>query len=255
MVSLARASAGTGAAGREDAGREAAGMDTQVRGWLLALCPILMVAMFAFFWPNISDGMNPAEQLLMMSEQGVRARIAILATTFVILGFLIGLALLARAMRGPEKPGSIWAEIARILFLVGIPVMLISMGSSWAALQNVETNKVLAEAMILNGEGISEMGGLILGLAGLLLTIAVVLQKRFHVAIGYIAIVFAALVFINEITEDLVDVLAVSWLILILLSVAMGILTIIGKERQWQSQASSGTIANCRCVMPTVPVL
>ena len=39
---------------------------------------------------------------------------------------------------------------------------------------------------------------------------------------------------INEIIEDHY-VLEISWFILIFLPVVMGILTIIGKERQWQS--------------------
>ena len=81
----------------------------------------------------------------------------------------------------------------------------------------------------------------------MLLSIAVVLQKRFHVATGYIAMVLSVLAFINEIAED--TILEMSWFILIFLAVVMGLLTIIGKERQSQSQASSGTIANCRCVM------
>ena len=133
--------------------------------------------------------MKPAEQLRLVSEQGVRVRIAVLGTTFAMVGSMTGLALLARAMRGPEKPGSIWAEIAGILFLAGIPVTLISMGSGWAALQTYETDKVLAEALFLNGEGIAEMMGVILGLVGVLLSIAVVLQKRVRVAIGHIGIV------------------------------------------------------------------
>ena len=65
-----------------------------------------MVIMFLFVFLDFSD-MKPAEQLRMMSEQGVRTRIAVLASTFAMVGALIGLALLATAMRGPEKPGSI----------------------------------------------------------------------------------------------------------------------------------------------------
>lgn len=74
---------------------------------------------------------------------------------------------------------------------------------------------------------------MILALVGLSLSIAVVLQKRFDVAIGYIAMVLSALAFINEIAED--TILEMSLFILIFLPVVMGIITIIGKERQSQS--------------------
>ena len=89
---------------------------------------------------------------------------------------------------------------------------MIYMGGGWAAIQEFETDKVLAEAMFLNGKSIAEMMGVILGLSGLFLSIAVVLQKRVQVAIGHIGIVAGALVFITEITEDLVGLLGVSWL-------------------------------------------
>ena len=66
---------------------------------------------------------------------------------------------------------------------------MIYMGGGWAAIQEFETDKVLAEAMFLNGKSIAEMMGVILGLSGLFLSIAVVLQKRVQVAIGHIGIV------------------------------------------------------------------
>ena len=214
-------------------------MDTQVRGWLLAVCPILMMVMWMVVGPDTSD-MKPAEELRTLSEQGGRARIAILGGTFAMVGFVIGLALLARAMRGPEKPGSIWAEISGILFLVLIAVATIGTGYVWAAMQEFETDKVLAEAMVLNGEGAGQMVGVIWSLGILFQGIAVVLQKRFHVAIGYITIVLSALVFIYEITEEglLGGVLGLGWPLLIVVAVTMGVLTIIRKERQWQSQPS-----------------
>ena len=77
--------------------------------------------------PDTSD-MKPAEALRTLSEQGIRARIAILGGILAMVGFVIGFSLLARAMRGPEKPGSISAEIAGILFLVLIAVAMIGTG-------------------------------------------------------------------------------------------------------------------------------
>ena len=99
-------------------------MDTQVRGWLLAVCPILMMVMWMVVAPDTSD-MKPAEALRTLSEQGIRARIAILGGILAMVGFVIGFSLLARAMRGPEKPGSISAGI---LFLVLIAVAMIGTG-------------------------------------------------------------------------------------------------------------------------------
>ena len=56
-------------------------------------------------------------------------------------------------MRGIGKPGATFAELAGITLLMMIPVILVGTGYLLEALDKAETDKVLAEAILTNGEG------------------------------------------------------------------------------------------------------
>ena len=79
------------------------------------------------------------------------------------------------------------------------------------------------------------MMGTIWSVGLILLGVALVLQRKFHIAVGYIAIVLAAGILISEIGEDVIGDAAdaiqmISWMGMMALSVAIGILGIVLKD-------------------------
>ena len=205
-----------------------------VTSWLLIVSPILAMAMWIGVAPDTSD-MSPSEELAKLSDNETRAMIGGMLGTLAMVGLLLGQTLLARGLRAPEKPGAICAEIAGLLIVVLIPVMLIGSGYTWAAMSEAGTDKALAEAILINGEGAGAMMGTIWSIGLILLGVALVLQRKFHIAVGYIAIVLAAGILISEIGEDVIGDAAdaiqmISWMGMMALSVAIGILGIVLKD-------------------------
>lgn len=205
-----------------------------VTSWLLIVSPILAMAMWIGVAPDTSD-MSPAEELAKLSENETRAMIGGMLGTLAMVGLLLGQTLLARWLRAPEKPGAICAEIAAILIVILIPIMLIGSGYTWEAMSESGTDKSLAEAILINGEGAGAMMGTIWSIGLILLGVALVLQRKFHIAVGYIAIVLAAGILICEIGGDVIGDVAdaiqmISWMGMMALSVAIGILGIVLKD-------------------------
>ena len=208
-------------------------MNYKVIGGLLILSPIVAFVMFMGpFLPNTSD-MTTAETLEKMLEDKTLNMIGLLIVTLAMGSIALSHALLARSMRGAGKPGASCAELAGIILLIILPVLVAGLGYFWAAMEKAETDKVLAEAILTNGEGLGEIIGIPWTIGFLLMGVAIILQKKFHIAVGIIAVALPVVGFISEIggDSDAIDGIGfIAFMGMLLLTVTMGVLTLIRKE-------------------------
>ena len=209
-------------------------MNSRLIGGFLILSPIIAFAMFAVV-PDTGD-MTPAQSLEKLLENKSVNLIGVVIGTLAFGSVMLSHSLLARSMRGTGKPGASCAELAGIILLIILPVLVAGLGYFWAAMEKAETDKVLAEAILTNGEGLGEIIGIPWTIGFLLMGVAIILQKKFHIAVGVLAVALPAIGFSIEIGEIVSDSNAIesigfaAFMGMLLLTVAMGILTLIRKE-------------------------
>ena len=206
-------------------------MNSKVTGWLLTVSPIVAFTMWFFVAPDTSD-MNPAQSLDKLLENKTLAYIGGLFGTLAFASILLSHALLARSLRGAGKPGATCAELASILILLLIPVILVGSGYTWEAVNEAATDKALAVDILINAEGTGNLIQIIWPLGVVLLSIALIMQKRFHVAVGYILLVIGGVGTIGGLLdESFPDAIGFSLFMgMFLMTIVMGILTIINKD-------------------------
>ena len=208
-------------------------MNSKVIAGFLILSPIVaFVVMMSGLLPDTSD-MTVAQSLEKMLENKTQNMIGFLIVTVAISSLLLGHSLLARSMRGNGKPAATCAELAGIIMLLVIPVLLVELGYFWAAMEKAETDKLLAEAILTNGEGISDIIGIPWTIGFFLMGIAIIRQKKFHIVVGVIAVALPVMGFVGEVggDSDAIELLQfVGFIGMVLLTVTMGVLTLIRKE-------------------------
>ena len=209
-------------------------MNSRLIGGFLILSPIIAFAMFAVV-PDTGD-MTPAQSLEKLLENKTVNLIGVVIGTLAFGSVMLSHSLLARSMRGTGKPGASCAELAGIILLLMIPVLLVGTGYFLAALDKAGTDKVLAEAILTNGEGVGNILGIPWTIGFALMGTAIILQKKFHIAVGVLAVALPAIGFVIEIGEIVSDSNAIeaigfaAFMGMLLLTVTMGILTLIRKE-------------------------
>ena len=206
-------------------------MNSKVIGGFLILSPIIAFVMFAVL-PDTGD-MTPAQSLEKLLENKTVNLIGVVIGTLAFGSVMLSHSLLARSMRGTGKPGASCAELAGIILLLMIPVLLVGTGHFVAALDRPETDKVLAEAILTNGEGVGDIIGIPWTIGFFLMGIAIIRQKKFHIVVGIIAVALPVMGFVGEVggDSDAIELLQfVGFIGMVLLTVTMGVLTLIRKE-------------------------
>lgn len=169
------------------------------------------------------------------TENKTLAHIGGLFATLAFASIVLSHALLARSLRGAGKPGATCAELASILILLLIPVILVGSGYTWEAVSEAARDggdKALAVDILINAEGTGHLIQIIWPLGVLLLSIALIMQKRFHIAVGYILLVIGSGGIIAGLLDDSFPEAINNALFMgmFLMTVVMGILTIINKD-------------------------
>ena len=116
-----------------------------------------------------------------------------------LLSTIIGTVFLSRSMQGDQKRGSDLAGLAAVLAFLSAGIVLVVVGlhmamdnSEWVAKGgNVET-------AYATQDGIWHVVDLSMGVAVLLLGIAIVLQKNFHLVVGGLTAIFGACLVIGS---------------------------------------------------------
>tara|TARA_Y100000590_G_scaffold190943_1_gene217304 strand:+ start:202 stop:828 length:627 start_codon:yes stop_codon:yes gene_type:complete len=196
-------------------------------GWLLIGGPILtFVVVGVLYTQLIGDQETAASSVKEMMAKPELARLLIGIGSLVFVSMLLGLTLFARTLRGDDKPGGGYADVATIIFAGVSALAIAATGLSGGAL---EASK-LSETIAVNIEAVSQalFGALwfFMGVGFLLIGTAMILQKRLHVALAGFYIAFGAFVIIGSLYDlNLADTVGlVVWIGMTVAVAATGLL-------------------------------
>ena len=161
-------------------------------GSMLVFGPLLGIIML-FVEPGGTDEDKFAVAAQKMLENSTLASLSGVGFTVAMLAVTIGTAYLARSMQGEQKPGSDLAGLASVLAFLSAGVVIVSVGLEMSVFDTGLTKQGGdATNALAIGEAISRSIFMFMGVAILLLGIAIFRQKNLNQIVGGIAALFGA---------------------------------------------------------------
>jgi len=212
-------------------------------GWLLILGP-LTVFIFGALLDGIliGEGATPTDAVTeMTAKQGLKHWLTVLGSLGFVFAF-IGTVLLCDSMQGDNKPGRVFARIGMIIFTALVALaMAASMTdlASLAAIQEDVTESTSAAMWVEHAVTIHLVGqtlwsGLFFfwGIGFIMVGIALIMQKKLHIIVDWIFVVFGALFVILTVTPlDLAQTIGfVVFGIMVLNTIAAGVFQLRANE-------------------------
>ena len=160
-----------------------------------------------------------------------------------VIAMMTGWIFLGLSMHGSGKSGSLLAKVAVTLTIICLPIVIVSSGLSLAVIYMIEDAlkpenaaamgalMVEAEWLYIISEGVSSPGVIfnVIGIAWILIGIAIVLQKNLHLILGIVVIIIGAAMFVANIADN--DIIwMIAFLGMLIGSLATGILSIINRN-------------------------
>jgi len=201
-------------------------VNSKVTGSLLIVGPILAMAMWIALLPDTS-GQSISEGLDALVARETGTRIGAFGGMIGMACMLFGFFFVSRSMKDGNSSGAACAEIGGLLLLLSIPMMYGSEGFYVAAVEHAHTDRSLAEGILTAKLGIEGFGAFSVTTGIFILGLAITLQRKFHVVVGYLLMIVAACATIDEVMWDAHEIIpTVGWLGMMLMSVVTGILTL-----------------------------
>jgi len=212
-------------------------------GWFLILGP-LTVFIFGALLDGvlIGEGETPTDAIAeMAAEQGLKGVFTILGSLGFVFAF-IGTVLLCDSMQGDDKPGGVLARIGMILFIALTALAIAASMTDWASLgaigaditETTDAAKWLEHAVTIRVVGDALWAGLFFfwGIGFIFVGAALVMQKRLHLVVDWIFVIFGALfVILSVIPLDLAQNAGfIIFGIMVLNTVVAGIFQLRAKE-------------------------
>ena len=171
---------------------------------------------------------TPADSVAEMMENVQLSKIIIVIGAIVFVATFAGLTLLARSMQQEDKSGT--ATLATIVF-AGLTA--VGIAASGMSLGTLDAAKEISTQAGVNIESVASFGmfaGLFLfwGVGFILLGSAMIIQKKFHILVGWLFVALGTLfVILTAIDLEITDVIQYPiWGAMTLLTAAAGILTL-----------------------------
>lgn len=212
-------------------------------GWFLILGP-LTVFIFGALLDGIliGEGETPTDAIAeMTAEQGLKGVFTILGSLGFVFAF-IGTVLLCDSMQGDGKPGGVLARIGMILFIALTALAIAASMTDWASLgaigaditESTDAAKWVEHAVTIQVVGNALWAGLFFfwGIGFIFVGAALVMQKRLHLVVDWIFVIFGALfVILSVIPLDLAQNAGfIIFGIMVLNTVVAGIFQLRAKE-------------------------
>ena len=207
-------------------------MRAKVSGILMILGPILTMGMWIAFFPDPGSGATVSEELSELMSNETSFRIAATIAAIGGAGMLLGIFLLSRTLNEGDSVGALCAEIGGLLIILMLPFMLILQGYQVRAVEEAIAGRIdVGEGVLVAGMAIDSYLTFLFAGGYLLLGIALILQKRFHVVVGSIVVIVSAVAFLDEILYDAPEIIPiVGWMGMFIMTVVMGVWTVLQKE-------------------------
>ena len=201
-------------------------------GWLLVLGPILTFLIIGVLYAAlIGDGDAGPDSVEELMKNKQLSLIVTSLGSVVFVGSFIGMALLAKSMNSGDTAGSAYATVAGVIFVGITAAGLIASGMNFAIMSIAETDTGTAAIVDIVADGIFSSIFFYWGIGNILLGTAVLIQKRLHLVLGWLFVIFGILpVLITVIDVDISNNVGfVIWIGISLVSTAAGVFVLKGK--------------------------
>ena len=163
-------------------------------GWLLVLGPILTFLIIGVLYSAlIGDGDAGPDSVEELMKNKQLSLIVTSLGSVVFVGSFIGMALLAKSMNSGDKAGSAYATVAGVIFVGITAAGLIASGMNFAIMSIAETDTGTAAIVDIVADGIFSSIFFYWGIGNILLGTAVLIQKRLHLVVGWLLVIFGIL--------------------------------------------------------------
>ena len=201
-------------------------------GWFLILGPIVTFVVVGVLWPSLIGGGDAGPDTVRDLMKNPQLSLIITsAGSIVFVATFIGLALLANSMNGGDKAGSAYAVVSGVIFVGLTAVGIAATGMNPATMEIAKTSPESAAIVDLVADGMFAGVSFYWGIGNILLGTAILIQKRLHVVIGWLFVVFGIVPILATVIHiDVPDVVGlVVWIALSLITAAAGVFVLRGK--------------------------
>lgn len=201
-------------------------------GWLLVLGPILTFLIIGVLYAAlIGDGDAGPDSVEELMKNKQLSLIVTSLGSVVFVGSFIGMALLAKSMNSGDKAGSAYAAVAGVIFVGITAAGLIASGMNFAIMSIAETDTGTAAIVDIVADGIFSSIFFYWGIGNILLGTAVLIQKRLHLVVGWLLVIFGILpVLFTVIDVDISNNVGfIVWIGISLTATAAGVFVLRGK--------------------------
>ena len=201
-------------------------------GWLLVLGPILTFLIIGVLYAAlIGDGDAGPDSVEDLMKNKQLSLIVTSLGSVVFVGSFIGMALLAKSMNSGDKAGSAYATVAGVIFVGITAAGLIASGMNFAIMSIAETDTGTAAIVDIVADGIFSSIFFYWGIGNILLGTAVLIQKRLHLVVGWLLVIFGILpVLFTVIDVDISNNVGfIVWIGVSLTATAAGVFVLRGK--------------------------
>lgn len=209
----------------------------KIIGWMLIIGPI--VTFITGFLASILIGQanTPTEAVQEIMDNQNLTTILTVVNSLGFVSALVGATLLSKTMSGEDKPGGIVAQISTVLFIGLVTLAIVGSLSDLATVGAIQSKATDAAINFSNAVTIQIVGGVLWnglffywGVAFIIFGIAALMQKRLHLIVDWVFVVFGTIFLILSIAPiDLGQAIFIVFGLMVVNTIVGGIFLLKGK--------------------------
>ena len=209
----------------------------KIIAWMLIIGPI--VTFITGFLASILIGQanTPTEAVQEIMDNQNLTTILTVVNSLGFVSALVGATLLSKTMSGEDKPGGIVAQISTVLFIGLVTLAIVGSLSDLATVGAIQSKATDAAVNFSNAVTIQIVGGVLWnglffywGVAFIIFGIAALMQKRLHLIVDWVFVVFGTIFLILSIAPiDLGQAIFIVFGLMVVNTIVGGIFLLKGK--------------------------
>ena len=209
----------------------------KIIAWMLIIGPI--VTFITGFLASILIGQanTPTEAVQEIMDNPNLTTILTVVNSLGFVSALVGATLLSKTMSGEDKPGGIVAQISTVLFIGLVTLAIVATLSDLATVGAIQSKATDAAVNFSNAVTIQIVGGVLWnglffywGVAFIIFGIAALMQKRLHLIVDWVFVVFGAIFLILSIAPiDLGQAIFIVFGLMVVNTIIGGVFLLKGK--------------------------
>ena len=209
----------------------------KIIAWMLIIGPI--VTFITGFLASILIGQanTPTEAVQEIMDNQNLTTILTVVNSLGFVSALVGATLLSKTMSGEDKPGGIVAQISTVLFIGLVTLAIVGSLSDLATVGAIQSKATDAAIYFSNAVTIQIVGGVLWnglffywGVAFIIFGIAALMQKRLHLIVDWVFVVFGTIFLILSIAPiDLGQAIFIVFGLMVVNTIVGGVFLLKGK--------------------------